>query len=89
MYKKRIMKPFISVPDLAQQMGISRIAVFKKIKNGNIDAQKIGRNYVISKGEAERALGIILGKREKDSLTKAVKKAVKEYGPALLRLGKE
>ncbi len=89
MHNKKIIKPFISVADLARQMGISRIAVFKKIKNGNIDAQKIGRNYIISKREAERVLGIILGRKEKEFLTKAVKKTVKEYGPALFRLGKE
>ena len=41
-------KAYISVPELATAMGISRVAVFNKIKKGQIPAQKIGRNYAIS-----------------------------------------
>ncbi len=89
MNHKRVIKSFVSVSELARQMGISRIAVFKRIKNGNINAQKIGRNYIISKEEAEKALGVVLGKKEKESLTRAVRRMVKEYGPALKKLGKE
>ena len=42
---------YISVAELAQQLGISRIAVFKKIKKGQIKAIKIGRSYAINKAE--------------------------------------
>ncbi len=37
----------ISVKEMAVRLGISRIAVFKKIKKGQIKAIRIGRNYVI------------------------------------------
>lgn len=42
-------KDFYTTKELAAILGISRVAVFKKIKNGTIKAQKIGRNFVISK----------------------------------------
>ncbi len=42
-------KDFYTTKELAGILGISRVAVFKKIKNGTIKAQKIGRNFVIFK----------------------------------------
>ena len=47
---------FYTTSALAKLLGISRVAVFKKIKSGRIKAQKIGRNFVIFKqdiGELE------------------------------------
>lgn len=43
------LKDFYTTKELAKILGISRVAVFKKIKNGTIKAQKIGRNFVIFK----------------------------------------
>ncbi|MBN2197695.1 helix-turn-helix domain-containing protein [Candidatus Wolfebacteria bacterium] len=43
------LKDFYTTAELAKVLGISRVAVFKKIKNGLIKAQKIGRNFVIFK----------------------------------------
>lgn len=42
-------KDFYTTAELAEILGISRVAVFKKIKSGNIKAKKIGRNFVIFK----------------------------------------
>lgn len=39
---------YISIADLAKQLGISRIAVYQRIKAGKIKATKAGRNYIIS-----------------------------------------
>lgn len=44
---RALRKSHISIPELAQQLGISRIAVYQKVKSGQIRAEKIGRNYVI------------------------------------------
>lgn len=78
-------KNFLSVRELADLLGISRIAVFKKIKKGQIKATKIGKNYVIEvKNLAKNNTS-----SEKKSLTKAVKKVVKEYGETLKLLGNE
>ncbi len=52
-------KDFYTTAELAKILGISRVAVFKKIKNGTIKAQKIGRNFVVFKkdiGDLENLL---------------------------------
>lgn len=45
-------KEFYSIPELAKMMHISRIAVYKKVKKGQIKAKKTGRDYTISFDEA-------------------------------------
>lgn len=42
-------KEFYTTKELAELLGISRIAVFNRIKKGNIKAQKMGRNFIIFK----------------------------------------
>lgn len=44
-----VSRDFYTTAELAKILGISRIAVFNKIKNGDIKAQKMGRNFVIFK----------------------------------------
>lgn len=46
-------RDFYTTTELAKLLGISRIAVFNKIKNGQIQAQKMGRNFVIFKSDLE------------------------------------
>ncbi len=81
-------KEFLTTTELAELLGISRIAVFKKIKSGAIKAEKVGRNYVIRKKDLGFILGQILSKKDKSEIEKAVKKVVKEYGETLRLLGK-
>ncbi|OGS07149.1 MAG: hypothetical protein A2270_04835 [Elusimicrobia bacterium RIFOXYA12_FULL_51_18] len=38
---------FFSIPEAAAHIGISRIAVFKKVKKGQLTAIRIGRNWAI------------------------------------------
>jgi excisionase family DNA binding protein len=45
-------KEYYSIPELAKLMGISRVAVFKKVKNGTIKAGKMGKAYMISHKDA-------------------------------------
>ena len=40
-------KEFLSIPEAAVLMGISRIAVFKKVKKGQLTAIRIGRNWAV------------------------------------------
>jgi len=70
-------------------MGISRIAVYRKVKNGQIKAVKIGRNYAIPQGAIGIARGKPLSAREIRRLDAAIRKVVKEYGETLRLLGKE
>ena len=80
---------YITIPQLAQILGISRIAVYKKVKKGKIKAIKIGRNYLIPKKYILVILGKALGEEEKRQIDKAIKKTVEEYGEVLKLLGRE
>ena len=40
-------KEFFSVPETAAILGISRIAVFKKVKKGRLRAIRVGRNWAV------------------------------------------
>ena len=82
-------KEYISIPQLAKIMGLSRITVFKKVKSGEIKAIKIGRNYAIPKEYINIILGKALSESEKKEIDNAVKKIVREYGATLKLLGKE
>lgn len=82
-------KQFFSTTEVAELLGISRVAVFKKIKKGEIKAVKIGRNYAIDKKYLPQILGRVLGRQEKQIIEKAVKKTVREYGETLRLLGRE
>jgi excisionase family DNA binding protein len=41
-------KDFYSLPEAAGVLGISRIAVFKKVRKGQLQAIRIGRNWAIA-----------------------------------------
>ena len=82
-------KDFLSTSELAKILGVSRIAVHKKIKKGEIAATKIGRNYVIAKKDLGGVLQGTIGESEKREVAASVKKTVKEYGETLKLLGKE
>ncbi len=79
-------KAYLSTTEVAKILGISRIAVFKKIKSGEIPAIRVGRNYAVDPA--------VLGLSDKEPTTKdksdihkAVARAFKEYGEALKKLG--
>lgn len=84
---------FVSVAELAKMLGISRIAVFNKIKKGQIPAEKIGRSYAISMEHVNEIISGsnsgILTEEKKEDIRKAVEKVVKEYGETLKLLGRE
>lgn len=84
---------YISVAELAKKLGISRIAVFKRIQKGQINAEKVGRSYVISMDDVDNITGVNKHKNltddQKKDIKKAVKKIVKEYGETLRLLGQE
>lgn len=88
MAEKNFEKDYISVSQAAQLTGMSRVAVFKKIKKGEIRATKVGRAYVVDK----KSLGSIyqdLTTAQERKIEKAVERVVKEYGATLKKLGKE
>jgi len=46
-------KGFYTITDLAKLLGISRISVFKRVRNGSIKGQKMGYNYIIFKKDLD------------------------------------
>lgn len=80
---------YITIPQLAKILKISRIAVYKKVKKGEIKAIRIGRNFAIPRKYVADILGGTLRKEDKSEIDRAVKKTVKEYGETLKLLGKE
>ena len=82
-------RSFFSTAELAKMLGISRVAIFKKIKSGAIQAEKIGRNYVIPKEEMGAVLGTLVSEARRKEIDRSVERTVQEYGDALRRLGKE
>ena len=80
---------YITIPELARILGVSRIAVYKKVKKGLIKAMKIGRNYAIPKKYLVNILGKALKEEDKREIDTAVKKTVKEYGEVIKLLGRE
>ncbi len=71
------------------ELGVSRIAVFKKIKNGQIPALKVGRAYVIKTSDVPSIVGRELKPSEQLNINQAVQKVVQEYGDTLRLLGRE
>jgi excisionase family DNA binding protein len=78
----------LSVKEVADLMGISRMTVVRKIKKGEIQAKKVGRSYVISQAQLP-SIYRPLSNSEKKEIDHAVQKVIDEYGEVLKRLGKE
>jgi len=78
-----------TVKQLADILGVSRIAVFKKIQNGSIKAKKVGKTYYIPRKELKGLVYSDLSDKLKNEIEHGVKKVVREYGDLLKMLGKE
>ena len=78
-------KEYYTIPQLAKKLGISRIAVYQRVKSGKIKASRAGKIYLIPKEEASKKLT----DKDRRIVEKTVDRAIKEYGEALKRLGDE
>ncbi len=84
-----VKQKYITIPQLAKLLGLSRIEVYRKVKKGQIPAIKIGRVYAISDRNITYILGKKVDSKGKKRVDAAVKKTVREYGEVLKLLGKE
>ncbi len=82
-------KEYISIAQLAEILGLSRISVYKKVKKGEIEAVRIGRSYAVPKKYIANILGKALREKDRKEIDKAVEKTVREYGEVLKLLGRE
>lgn len=83
---------FISIPKLAKILGISRIAVYKKVKKNEIKAVKIGKNYAISTKYISKNIVEIkenfLSIKKKIAIEDVVNRMADEYFDTFRKLGK-
>jgi len=80
---------FLTLPQVAKILRISRIAVYKQVKLGKLKAFKIGRNYVVPKEELFHSPNRKIEDWEKTLIEKTVRRTIKEYGWVLRKLGQE
>ena len=80
---------YITIPELARLLGVSRIAIYNRVKKGQIPAIKVGRIYVITDQTIADILGKEVTERGKKRIDAAVHKTVREYGEVLKQLSKE
>ena len=83
----------LSIPELAKMLGISRIALYKKVKKGQVKAVKIGRNYAIErKYITQNIIDLLKDTAEEPSLetevTDVIDQAYKQYKDTFHKLGK-
>lgn len=81
-------REYLTTSEAAKELGISRVAVFKKIQSGEIKADKLGRSFAILRSEITPG-NKELSEADKASIDEAVRKTVEEYSEALKMLGKE
>jgi excisionase family DNA binding protein len=80
---------YITIPELAKLLGVSRIAIYKRVKKGEIPATKIGRTYVITDQTIANILGKEVTSKGKERIDAAVRRTVQEYGSVLKQLAQE
>ena len=80
---------YVTIPQLAKILGVSRITIYKKVKNGEIEAIRIGKIYAIPKKYVSDILGKTLSDKTKKLIDEAVSRTVQEYGEVLKKLGNE
>ena len=89
MKKIRDKDNYLSVTEASELLGITREAVLKRIHAGKLKAERIGHIFAIPKSELGISNGEALSEHQKNIIEAGVKKAVKEYGETLRKLGKE
>ena len=47
-------KEYLSISEVCQLLGASRMTIYRQIKNGNINAIKLGRRTIIRKSDIEK-----------------------------------
>lgn len=81
---------FISVSEAAHVIGVSRVTVFLWIKKGLIQAQKVGRNYIIPYQEILKHVeNRPINEQEKMRIKEGLEKALHDFGETIRMLGKE
>lgn len=80
---------YYTIPQVAEILRISRIAVYKKVKSGKLKAKRVGRNYAIPESALPAAPRKELRPKDKARLDAGIKRVMGEYGETIRLLGRE
>lgn len=84
---------YLSIAQVAKILRISRVAVYKRVKKGDLESIRIGKIYAIPRESILKKIRKIRGhnltSEEKMTIEKAVEKTFDEYGEVLKKLGAE
>ena len=80
---------YLSIPEVAKILGISRIAVYKRVKKGDIESIRVGNQYVISDSRVSEIIGKATSPAKQKKIELAIKRFVEEYRDLIIRLGDE
>ncbi len=53
MTENAVKKNFYTIKELGELLDISRISVFKRVRQGSIRGQKLGRNFIVLKKDVD------------------------------------
>jgi len=77
---------FITIPELAKIIGLSRSQTFRKVKSGEIPAQRAGRIFLIPRSYADNFTDKLTESDEK-IISEGVNRVIEEYGEVIRKLG--
>ena len=80
---------YLTIPELARLLGVSRVTVYNWVKKGRIPAARAGRNYIITDSTVNEIFGGSMTPQKKRKIDTAVRRTVQEYGEILKRLSRE
>lgn len=79
-------KEFLTIPEFAKEIGLSRSQVFRLVQSGKIKAERFGKLHLIPVEELNRITGeISVGDRK--LIAEGVKKVMSDYGVVIRDLG--
>ena len=79
---------YLSIPQAAKELGVNRVVLYRKVKEGSVVAVRVGKNYIIHRSQIN-PVHRPMTEADKRRIEKAVTRVVKEYGDVLKWLAKE
>ena len=82
------MSKYLTIPQLAEILGLSRQRVHQLVRDGKIPAEKVGNTYIIIEQEILDILNKDITDNDKAFNRKIIEKATEQYKETFKRLAK-